>query len=177
MWLPAGCPVEAPVPPGYGLRGLEPGDEGAWCAVLNAGGELGTWDVERLRQDSDRGLVRSAQRFVTAGDRIVACAGAYDRVRLGLPAWEIGWVAACPEHRGRGLGRCVTAAAARACRQLPPRPVYLLTDDHRVAALRTYLSLGFVPDCTAPGQARRWAHLLAQLGGRGAPLLATLPEG
>jgi mycothiol synthase len=176
MWLPATAPLDEPVPPaGYTVRGLTAADEPGWWQLLNAGGELGAWDLERLRRDAAGGLVPSAQRFVAAGDQIVACAGVYDRTRFDLAAWEIGWVAAHPAHRGRGLGRCVTAAAARASRLLLPRPTYLLTDDHRLPAIRTYLGLGFVPDCTAAGQTQRWARLLKQLGPPYLGLLATLP--
>jgi len=177
LWLPAGASVQEPVlPPGYSLRGLCAGDEAGWCALLDAARELGPWDLQRLRRQIDGGLVASTQRFVVAGGELVACAGVYDRRCCGLPAWEIGWVAVHPAHRRRGLGRSVTAAAALACGELAPRPVFLLTDDQRVAAIRTYLGLGFVPDCTGPGQTARWRAILARLGPRWGALLDRLPD-
>ncbi|MEW6754405.1 MAG: GNAT family N-acetyltransferase [Candidatus Latescibacterota bacterium] len=153
-----------PLPTGYRLRGYQPGDDEEWARLLQANGELGEWDVERVRGELRGPLVRQGQRFVVWGAQIVATAGVYQRERDGAPALEIGWVAAHPEHRGRRLGELVTAAAVGAALCLPPQPIYLLTDDHRLPALKVYLRLGFTPDLSHPSCAERWRLILEHLG-------------
>lgn len=163
----AGLPPEAGVPPpGYAARGLTAEDGPAWAALLDAGGELGPWSVDRLTA-ATADLVADTQVFATHAGILVAGAGVYDK---SVSAWEVGWIATHPDHRGRGLGRYVTAAAvAHACR-LPLRPILLFTDDHRVGAIRLYLRLGFRPDLCHRSHRRRWravgAGLPAELGDR-----------
>jgi len=174
LWLPPDVPLVQPgIPCGYSVRGFASGDEEAWCALLNAGGELGHWSLRRLQRVIEGGLVRSSQRFVVRGDQFVACAGVYQRCCCGLPAWEVGWIATHPHHRRSGLGRCVTIHALLASQSLSLRPIFLLTDDFRLPALHMYLGLGFVPDCTTPDFARRWRLIRDRL--RHPALLESIP--
>ncbi len=161
---------------GYTRRGLTDGDEAGWYQLLAVNGELGHWDPERARAQLYPDLVRSTQTFVVQGKQLVACAGMYDRVMLGIPAWEVGWVAVHPEHQHRCLGRQAAAGALRAAGQLPVRPVYLRTDAFRIPAIRTYLKLGFVPDCSRFGDVRRWQSVLRLLPEPYAELADRLPE-
>ncbi len=146
------------------LRSFAAGDEPAWAGLLQANGELGVWDVARVERELAGDLIRVAQYFVVAEGNLVATTGVYARLRLDGPAYEIGWVAVAPAWRGRGLGAQVVAAAVRAALALPPRPVYLLTDDHRVPALKVYLRLGFRPDMSHPSYRGRWRRLARALG-------------
>jgi GNAT superfamily N-acetyltransferase len=77
---------------------------------------------------------------------------------------EIGWVAVLPEYQGRRLGAQITLAACRGARELGFAEVFLLTDDFRLAAIKTYLNLGFQPDCWHDTHTARWAAVLAHLG-------------
>ena len=87
-----------------------------------------------------------------------------NRERKEESCWEIGWIAADPDHWGLGLGGCVLANALRFTRKLEKRHVYLLTDDFRTPAIKTYLKLGFVPDLSHPSYEDRWLKVLAALG-------------
>ena len=149
---------------GYRLRSFQSGDEPGWLELLKANGQLGTWDLTRIRGELEGTLVRGGQQFVVFGELPVAAAGVYDRKREDRAAWEIGWVASHPEHRGRNLGRAATAAAVTVALGLPERPVYLLTDDFRLPALKMYLRLGFIPDLQHPSYPERWQRLFVQLG-------------
>ncbi len=79
-------------------------------------------------------------------------------------AHEVGWIAADPDHGGKGLGRAVTAAATARLLDLGAGQVYLRTDDHRLPAVRTYLALGFVPQFWTDGMAARWQEVCDRLG-------------
>jgi mycothiol synthase len=54
-------------------------------------------------------------------------------------------VCALDGHRGRGLGRLVTLAVLHHLRERGFRMADLSTDDFRLAAIKSYLGLGFVP--------------------------------
>lgn len=167
MWYPRReVPEPGPLPAGYAIRTYQAGDEPGWAALLQANGELGAWDLARVGQELAGPLLRQAQFFVVMGNELAATTGVYDRQRPDGSAWEIGWVAVHPAHRGRGLGNQVVAAALRAALALPCRPIYLLTDDHRLPALKVYLGLGFQPDLGHPSYPDRWERLFAQLGNR-----------
>lgn len=153
--------------PGYALRKFRPGDEEGWVELLNANQELGEWSGERIAGVLKGGLV--AQFFAMAGPQLVACAGVHDIQLDGTSYWEIGWVAAHPQHRGKGLGQQVTAAAIAAALRLPPRPIILRTDDFRLPALKVYLKLGFTPLYDHPSYPERWRLIAGRLG-EGYPL-------
>ena len=76
---------------------------------------------------------------------------------------EVGWIAADPEHKGRGLGLAVTAAAVARFIAAGYRRIYLMTDDFRLPAIAVYLKLGFEPFFYAPDMADRWAAVRKQL--------------
>jgi len=153
--------LEFPEP--YRLRAYETGDIPAWAALLNASGDLGCWDEDKVRDELESSVVDGMQFFVVAGNQPVALASVNDKSIGGAPCWEIGWVATHPLHRGKGLGSLVTVAALRAARSLPPRPILLQTDDFRLAAIRTYLKVGFEPTFNHPSYPERWHLLFEQL--------------
>jgi mycothiol synthase len=157
-------PEIGPLASGYHLRPFEEEDEEGWCRVLNAHTDLGRWDIERVRGELEGDLVRQGQQFALAGEVIVATAGVYSRQRPEGEAWEIGWVATRPEHRGKGLGGQVTAAAVKVALRQPRRPIFLLTDDARLPALKVYLKLGFVPDLRHSSYPERWRTIFGLLG-------------
>ena len=166
MWFPdTNSILDSNLPEGFKHRSFQRGDEDGWCDLLNANGQLGVWNRSRIDEERAGALAEDGQHFVFShGGHFVACAGVYDRERDKEACWEIGWVAADPDFRGLGLGGCVLANALRFTRKLEKRPVYLLTDDFRMAAIKTYLKLGFVPDLSHRSYEDRWRKILAALG-------------
>lgn len=78
------------------------------------------------------------------------------------PTWtvpfcaELGWTAADPNRRGQGLGALVTAVATRRMLECGYRVVHLYTETWRLAALKTYLRLGYVPYLDGDGAEAAW---------------------
>ena len=143
------------------VRIYRKGDEKQWLALLQANGQLGAWDRARL----DAVLVEThLQYFVECQGRLAACTGLNDRERDDKPCWEIGWVAVHPDFQGMGLGKLITGAALTRALELGGRPIYLLTDDFRVPALRCYLKLGFVPGDGHDSYRDRWRAIFDGLG-------------
>lgn len=165
MWYRNATPPDpGPFAEGYRIRTYQKGDEEGWMELLNANGQLGTWDREKIQRELDGELVKEAQFFAVCGEQIVATAGVYGRSWNGADAWEVGWVATHPDHLGRNLGGQVTAAAVEAALQQLPRPIFLRTDDFRIPALKVYLRLGFVPDYQHSSYAGRWSEIFTALG-------------
>ena len=159
------APPVASVPAGYALRVYRPGDEPGFFRVMALAG-FGAWDGARLRPWLARILPDGWFMAVEAGmGAIVATAMALHDASDQHPfGGELGWVAADPAHSGKGLGRAVCAAVTARLIAGGYRDIHLYTEDYRLAALKVYLSLGYVPFLYAPGVADRWRVVCAQLG-------------
>lgn len=77
---------------------------------------------------------------------------------------ELGWLAGDPAHAGKGLGIAVSAAATARFMDAGYRKIHLFTEDFRLAALKTYLTLGYVPFLYAPDMQDRWRAVCRRLG-------------
>ena len=165
MWYPhSDSPPVGRTKEGYELRSYRDGDESAWAELLNDGGDLGIWTVARIEQELLKALLPGGQFFATMEETLIAGAGLYDGEKRGAACWEIGWVVTDPRHRGLGLARQVTAAAVAAALSQPPRPIFLMTDDFRIAAVKLYLKMGFAPDFDHDSYPHRWSRLGRELG-------------
>ncbi|MBI2765323.1 MAG: GNAT family N-acetyltransferase [Chloroflexi bacterium] len=134
-----------------------------WLDLLNVNGAFGPFTPERPAKEN-RTLVYEGQFFVEHGGLIVATSGLYDRPLRRQPAWEVGWVAAHPKHRGIGLGRAVVSAVVADAFARDSRPVILFTDDFRLPAISIYLDLGFTPSLTSNRRyPRRWEEVYAEV--------------
>jgi mycothiol synthase len=123
------------------------------------------WDAEKLRPWQRRilpdGWFLAVHR---ESDQIVATAMALmDVGEFGKTGGELGWVAADPAHRGQGLGRAVVAAATTRMIAAGYRHVHLYTEPWRLAALKTYLRLGYVPLLKKSDAQTRWRGICDQL--------------
>jgi mycothiol synthase len=158
-------PLELSV--GYCLRRFAAGDEPIWVALLQENGELGEWDLDRAERlfTAKKGAVwRESIHYIVHGQRPVATACV--QLHPDLPdTAELGWVAVIPDYRRRGLGRSICLAVMHFMRGQDYRRCFLRTDDRRLPAIRTYLSLGFQPDLEYHGSfPGRWQAVMAALG-------------
>ncbi|HXB67201.1 MAG TPA: GNAT family N-acetyltransferase [Candidatus Acidoferrales bacterium] len=77
---------------------------------------------------------------------------------------QLGYLVVLPDHRGRGLGAALAAAAVRRLLHGGYRHIFLGVQDWRLAAIRSYLRLGFQPFIHAPELAERWRSVFGALG-------------
>lgn len=153
------------LPQGYVLRAMTPSDLGPWTSLLDRNGELGHWDIDRSRRLFDPGspMPLDGSFVVTRDDLPVATAQLH--LHTGpddpySPVPELGWVSVLPGHRGLRLGRTVCSAVLHHATAQGHRTVFLRTDDHRLAAIRTYLGLGFEPWLYDESAPERWQEVL-----------------
>ena len=140
-------------------RDFRPGDDKAWLRIWQASEKFST--ITRETFDTQfghnlRAMERRCLFLVTPDGEDVATATAWYCRHRGLRWGLIHWVAVIPDYQGRGLSRCMVTAAMSRMRSLGHRRARLGTQTPRLAAIRTYLRFGFVPDMTAPDADRAW---------------------
>ena len=159
VWPPSllRSPPEVHVPIGYTLRTYQPGDEAGFYRLMDLAG-FKDWDDEVLRPWFTM-ILPDGWYFIVdrASDELVATAMAHHRPDDLHPfAGSLGWLAGHPDHAGKGLGMAVSAAVVRRLLQAGYRNIYLFTEDWRLAALKIYLTLGWVPLLYMPDMEGRW---------------------
>ena len=157
------APTVPAVPNGYELRQLADADEADWIAVMARAG-FEDWTPDRLAGMAET-ILPDGAFVVVVDERIVATTFAQ---RKSIPTHpnggEVGWVAADPDHRGKGLGKVLVAAATGRLIAAGFGDIFLLTDDWRLPAIRVYLDLGFQPHITHETHPARWRTVREQLG-------------
>ncbi len=156
-----GNPPACSPPEAYALRTFRAGDAADHVRLMRAAG-FADWSRERLATDMEKCLPDGF--FViehSPSGRLAATAMSLQQPSAHHPfGGELGWVAGDPEHKGKGLGCAVCAAATRRLLEGGYRDVYLRTDDFRLAAIKVYLKLGYVPFLCAPDMEGRWRDVL-----------------
>lgn len=160
---------ELVVPTGYSLRHFTPDDAEAWARLLDANTELGEWDAVRAVPyfAADSPMPLEGAFFAMCGPEPVATAQLHLKSDGPFaPTPELGWVAVVPQHQGHGLAAIVCLAVLHYAAAAGHQQIFLLTDDHRLAAIWTYMKLGFGPWITDGTQAARWDAVHAALDQR-----------
>jgi mycothiol synthase len=156
-------PEARPLPEGAIVRRADLGDIVGLGKVLSESfGEA--WDEQRVRGE----LLDSAgvpETFVVelAGE-IVATASYQVQTSPDPDAGWVHWVGVSPAARGLGLGEIVSRRVLEEAVERGRSQAFLATDDPRIAAIRTYDRLGFVPDMWHSSHEERWAKIWASMG-------------
>ena len=151
---------------GHTLRTYQAGDAPPWAELLTAAFPDHPWDLQGLHKEFLDASIWQPERirFACAGASLVACTAAWHREWCGPHTGMIHWVATHPEHLRRGLGRAVVLAALGWMREFGYRDAALVTQVHRLPAIRLYLALGFRPDLEATDDMpQRWAGVEAAM--------------
>ncbi|MBQ9337939.1 MAG: GNAT family N-acetyltransferase [Lentisphaeria bacterium] len=77
---------------------------------------------------------------------------------------SLDWVMTHPDFRGKHLGRIVSIRAMQRLHEHGYRTFYLLTDDARLPAIKTYLGLGWRPWLFQEDMEPRWRKIADDLG-------------
>lgn len=169
MLRPAAPVTPRPLPAGYAFVpfGGTQAEISDWLTICAAGLLPNTdahWFEDSIRNYPDLDPARDLFFVTDAGGARIATSAA---VRHADGTGYIHMVGALPACRGKGIGHAMLAHAleelqARAC-----PVVTLTTDDHRLAAIKTYLDAGFRPvlryDPDSDMRAR-WDAVIAALG-------------
>jgi mycothiol synthase len=155
-------PLAVP-PDGCEIRMAAASDEEELAHLLTLAFPEEPWDTSRVRRDLTR-AEDVEQVFVIETDGAMVATASSRRLPDRFPdSGYVHWVAAHPAHSGKGLGRAITLSILRFMREKGRTDAVLETDDSRLAAIRTYLNLGFLPEDTHPGDLDRWSRIFDKL--------------
>jgi len=168
--LEASLPPARALPEGFSLRPYAPGDKAEWARALHENGELGDWDEARLQamiaRDEPRMLLDGTFFAVRSGELVATvCSLRHPSPTPGRELLEVGWVGVAPSARGHGLAYILSRHALAHWQPRTVGDAFILTDDWRVAAIVTYLRLGFRPEIVHPNQPARWQALARGFAG------------
>ena len=153
------------LPEGYVLRPMEAGQEWAYLEVMNHSNYSGeadeAWFARTFANDPE--YEPAHLQLVWKGDRPVAAATGWHETIDGERWGMIHWVGVSHDERGRGLGKAVTLAALHRLRWRGLTRVMLMTNGWRLAAVATYLRLGFRPWPSESAPREVWEGVLADL--------------
>lgn len=169
-WTNDGTEARMPVlPEGVGILRLPEVENGPeeWLSIIRYMGKtedpsLG-YEVFRKSLSEYRDFDENLCFFLTVDGEIAAtitviCHRAEQQGYIHM-------VASKPQFRGRGLGHLMNELAVCVLKEQGMPTAYLTTDDWRLAAIKTYLKAGFVPDTESlPEFAGRWQKVLQDLG-------------
>jgi len=157
-------PPAVRLPSGYVLRTYQQGDEPRFYKVMELAG-WPEWNDEKLRPWLLRILPEGWFMAIhEESSEIVATAMAlHDHTWLFPFCGEVGWLAGNPAHAGKGLGMAVSAAVTARFIEAGYRNIHLHTEHWRLAALKIYLKLGYIPFLYTSEMPERWRAICAQL--------------
>lgn len=147
---------EVVLPKGYRIRFHEDGDHERLTPVFQQCFDPG-WNADRILKTFVDAPVWSPNRMcvLCCGDQVVGTATAWEaRERPGHGL--VHYLAVLPDHRGLHLGTALTVRVLELLREMGYPDAWLTTDDFRLPAIRTYLSLGFEPVCKEKSHEERW---------------------
>ena len=157
------------LPNGYALRETQPGDIPAVAAVLNRAFAGDTWDPARSWDEARVAATLNEEQGVKQtlvidfGGRPIATASARLQPERFRGSGYLHWVAVDPDHRGQRLGFFLSLAVLHTFVTLGCADALLETQDHRLAAIQTYLRLGFMPEYRDETHRERWDAIQARL--------------
>lgn len=156
-------PVELPA--GYAIRHFQDGDEPAWEKIIaESFGRKDNYDKFDERMRKDPAFRPERVLFITYNDEPVATASAWSVKKFSTDVGHIHMVGVLPSHQGKRLGYWISMAVLHRLLVEHRKSVILDTDDYRLAAIKTYLRLGFEPHLVHDNQRDRWYKIFATLG-------------
>lgn len=160
------------LPEGYVLAHFLPGEEAGWELVMSeAFGEKDPPWSFAATMGRDAACCPERVLFIKQQGEAVATASAWYRPDWGLDTGYVHYVGGRPGHAGKKLGLLVSLAVLHRFVYEGRTRAVLQTDDFRVAAVKTYLQLGFRPWLVEEDQRERWRNVVETNG-----LQALCPE-
>ena len=156
--------LQLDLPEGYLLRNFQNEDEEAYINLMKSAG-FNEWNNDNFNSVIEKAISNGLFfiEHIESSEIVGTTVGSKNPTKYFPNGGELGWVAVNPSHCGKGLGRIVCAAVTKRFLELDYREIYLLTDDFRLPAIKTYLKLGYIPLYQLPDMKQRWKNILKKL--------------
>jgi mycothiol synthase len=152
------------LPKGFALRTYQEGDDRHWADIIARAFQTECSVSVFRREIADQEAFQPERVFFLLYEgQPVGTATAWFKPEFGPQSGYVHMVAVVPEHMGKGLGRVLTSAVLKFFKERGLRSAFLHTDDERLAAISTYLELGFEPVIKSEGVRRRWVEVFREL--------------
>ena len=125
------------------------------------------WSPEAMAKYHNTKVIKNGHLVIAenaTGKYAASAAAEISRFEEYPQIGELGWVMTSPEFQGKHLGSVASIAAMHTLYRAGYRAFYLLTDDFRKAAVKTYLKIGWQPWLYAEDMAERWSNIAAEFG-------------
>ena len=155
-------------PTGYSLRTHRPGDQPRFFQLMELAG-WPAWNEDVLQPWLPRILPRGWFMAIHEDSSEIVASAMALHSDVYPSGGELGWLAGDPAHAGKGLGLAVSAAVVGRFIEEGFHVIHLYTENYRLAALKVYLVLGFVPFLYTPEMLELWRVICHQLGWPFAP--------
>lgn len=161
-------PLLPALPNGYTLRETQPEDIPAVAAVLDrafADEDFAAraWDEARVAVTLNEQEGVKQTLVIEFQGRPIATASARLQPERFPGSGYLHWVAVDPDHRGQRLGFFLSLTVLHTLDTLGCADALLETQDHRLAAIKTYMPLGFLPHYPDESHRPRWAAVTKNL--------------
>ena len=166
LWQGHSPPAIPPIPVAYSLSLIASEDIDTARPVIEIDGALSdsAWSQFRDAVVPD-GMFVIQERGSSAWVGTISAVHNPAATRFYFPGGgEVGYLFVTPEHRRRGLGAALIAAAVRRLHQGGYRHIFLGVQSWRLPAIQCYLSAGFQPFVHASDLVLRWRSVFAALG-------------
>ncbi len=151
------------LPDDYALRQMRPEETTAIAAVLDRAFADEAWDAVRVANTLNEQQGVKQTLVIDFQGRPIATASARLRHDRFPGSGYLHWVAVVPDHQGKRLGFFVSLAVLHTFTGLGCADAVLETQDHRLAAIKTYLALDFLPEHRDETHRTRWEAIQAVL--------------
>lgn len=153
------------LPEGYRIRSYQPGDAAHWTRLLaeSFSNKPESHPFDNVMR-KDPAFRPERMLFACRGEEPVGTTSAWYNPATMPDAGVVHWVGVVPAHTGKRLGYWLVLTALHRMAAEGRKRSYLMTDDFRLPAIKTYLNCGFTPLLVHENQRERWRKVFADLG-------------
>jgi len=156
------CPPVSPAQ-GYSIRTYQPGDEKGFLDLMSRS-DFDPWDEAKLAYNLNKIIPEGWFFAADPSTRIVATAMCLHNYSGQLAfTGDVGWVACHADHRGKSLGLALCSRVTQRFLEAGYTAIQLHTEYYRLAAIKIYLKLGFVPSISLAEVSSLWEEVCKRL--------------
>ncbi len=155
-------PELLPLEEGYSLKQLSSQDEESLASLLELAFEE-AWDVQRVQAQLTQANDVKASYGIFYKNKLVATGSSQYLPERATKGGFLHWIATHPEHRRKGLAASLIKQLFEDFKERDYETAWLNTQTFRIAAIKAYLNLGFIPVYTKKNDELIWSTFFQNL--------------